>query len=177
MKKANLIIILALIMFVLGYGLHQYIDNSKVETTLNQQESLRKSLFSIWHDAPAMAAAAGERYTLCPDGTFTHYTSQYDLESRLISQEGTWNIVHNNLLQLTIIKKTVLVGGQFEKYELGEDNEYILRNARKKQIVLDTAEIVLYPITELMDSTEREGYLMVKIGGMQFYSMHKKKVD
>lgn len=175
MKKRNILMTIVIILAALsvGFATGQYVNNQQSYSN-RIASSLTENIVGTWNDSPGIAAGDGEMYTLFSNGAFKYETSEYDLENRLLSLEGTWQIVHENLMQLTITNKIVLEGGQFEEYELGNDNQYELRNAVQKQIELAEPEVVLYPITELKDSTKREGHLMIKIGGKQFYSLHKK---
>jgi hypothetical protein len=134
MKKTGLYIIVLVIGVVIGaagwqlydysisgknltYSLYPSVSQSSAIEAIKDpvDGKIEKVIAGSWHAANTVGAAYAEIFEFGGDHTFKFKTSEYDGESRLLDYSGTWELVRDNLLHLTITYKTVWVGGLFEK--------------------------------------------------------------
>ena len=126
-KKIIFIILLIIILLTL-------ISCSNKNTNGEIVEKYAENLVGFWHNGPYTGSAGYlDHYEFNKDGTFIFNYNQYDGEKRIIGYSGTWQIISDNLLELTITSKTIIEGGFFTKETTSETTDYTIRDGSIKK--------------------------------------------
>lgn len=132
---------------VLSSGLDDRIieENQKSdEVEINPNNDYKQLLIGMWHTDTDVGAGYNDLYSFSDDGTFIFKYSQSDGENRIVDISGNWEIIHQNLLALTINEKSI--------------------------IDLNIPEEIIYPLKEF-ENNEIKNSLMLKIGGKQYWKL------
>lgn len=131
----------------------------------------KNNLIGIWHLGPNVGAGYNDHFEFFDDGTFIFRYNQYDGEKRIVDISGTWEVIHDNLLALKIINKTVIEGGEFTKDVTSQTTEYVLRNGTLKRIQVNPPEEIIYPLGSIVINKDYPYPVMMKIGGKQYWKL------
>jgi len=150
------------------------VEGQEKKVATDVEMHYKKHLVGYWHYGQYEGQAGeNDRYEFLENRLFIFTFNDYDGEKRLLSFSGEWDVVFGNLLMLTIKNKKVLEGGEYINDSEFVSTEYIILNGKEKEVEMEEAEIVLYPLSEIevRDRKEYNNPIMMRIGGKEFYKL------
>ena len=135
------------------------------------------ALVGCWHEAPGVAAGYGPRYVFFTNHEFVYFCSESDGLIRERSYAGTWKMADENL-ELTIIKKTVLTGGEeVPAREVSPSlvTKTAIKGGTYEKIILEEPEAKCFPIPEIVfeHKAYRELYpLKTQLDGKDYWKFN-----
>lgn len=149
---------------------NQLVDDKNKQNTNNiSKEKYEEILPGMWNEGEYEGGGNYmELFNFGSDASFTFQYSQFNGEDRNVDFSGKWEIIHGNLLELTIMKKTVIEGGEYSKDVASVTTEYVLRGGTLKEVEVSPYEKIIYPLGEFKINREYLFPLTLEIGGIQY---------
>lgn len=112
----------------------------------------------MWQDSPEIASGYTDYYKFFDNGDFSFNYNEMICDKRSIKYSGTWELINDDNLKLTIKKKTIVVGGKLVSTEGTGScaSEFQIEGGELKTVELkdfETQDIKLSLIT--VDSEKR----------------------
>jgi len=129
-------------------------------------------LIGTWQDVPSIGSMDRQRYHFFEDGNYIFEYSQYDLETRLLSEIGVWSL-ENSFLNLIIFEKVTIEGGEKSTEPLlpgDEFNEFAIINGTIRIIELDPPVKEEHKLSDFFQDNENSpGYWTMMISKTRYW--------
>ncbi|NLK87909.1 MAG: YARHG domain-containing protein [Clostridiaceae bacterium] len=130
-----------------------------------------KNMVGSWHLGAGVGAGYSDMYRFYEDGTYKYNISQMVMDERNLTHGGKWFVL-DGYLYLRLEREGVLVGGELADAEHpGSATEKEIIDAEYMIRPLGTFKAVELKLELDSDMIEKDYYLGVVIGGMDFYKL------
>jgi hypothetical protein len=112
-------------------------------TVDKKQSDLSKELIGMWQDSPEIASGYTDYYKFLDNGDFSFNYNEMECDKRTIDYSGTWELINDSELKLTIKKKRIIVGGKLIPTEGAGScaSEFYIEGGELKTVELKDYEI------------------------------------
>lgn len=139
-----------------------------ISCSTNSQSSVDiKDLIGIWQDSPQVAAGWSETFQFFEDGSYVYRYSQMDCTKRLLSYAGTWKLVGEDELRMTMTSRTILEGGS--EVPSSGSCDFEIQGGHVKKIMLEDLQSVDLILSTTVIDTDNGNLRTRFFGDRQFW--------
>jgi hypothetical protein len=91
------------------------LELNQLKNSIAQEGSIKQEdneLIGMWQNSPEIGSGYTNHYEFFKNGDFTFNYNEMICDNRDINYSGTWELINDNDLKLTIKKKTMIIGGK-----------------------------------------------------------------
>ncbi len=142
-------------------------------TVDKKQSADSKELIEMWQDSPEVASGYTDYYKFFDNGDFSFNYNEMECDKTTIDYSGTWELINDSELKLTIKKKRIIVGGKLVPTEGTGScaSEFYIEGGELKTVELKDYEVQNISLSLTTIDTEKGNLKSRAFDKRQFWKL------